>query len=180
MRQEISHHVHHVDSGLLVRHGHVDVHAEDQQRPGQLLQLFNDVLIPLARRDHLVDPARKWMRAGSRNLQSRAFRRCHQFATRAVHLDAQLAHVLADIRPRLHDGLMHLALHLLDDAGRRRGDELSDVRAQFARGRINDLKLFFDADGKAVSHGVALRVAWVSLGTSEQVSYSATSRITPC
>src|SRR6202790_461649 len=31
VRKEIEHHVHHVDGGLLVGHGHVDVHTEDQE-----------------------------------------------------------------------------------------------------------------------------------------------------
>jgi hypothetical protein len=31
------------------------------------------------------------------------------------------------------------------------------MRAKLTRGRINDLKFFFYADSKAVSHGVALR-----------------------
>jgi hypothetical protein len=35
---------------------------------------------------------------------------------------------------------------------------LHDMRAQLAGGGINDLKFFFNADGEAVSHGVALRI----------------------
>ncbi|HXE33160.1 MAG TPA: hypothetical protein VN087_04545, partial [Verrucomicrobiae bacterium] len=38
---------------------------------------------------------------------------------------------------------------------------------------VNDLELFFNTDSEAVSHGVALRMALVSLGTSRAVSYSA-------
>jgi hypothetical protein len=41
------------------------------------------------------------------------------------------------------------------------------VRAQLTRRRIDDLEFFFYADGKAVSHGVALRAALVSLGTGK-------------
>jgi hypothetical protein len=47
------------------------------------------------------------------------------------------------------------------------------VRTQRAGRGVNDLKLFFNTDSEAVSHGVALRMALVSLGTSRAVSYSA-------
>src|SRR5207302_7434039 len=93
------------------------------------------------------------MRACSRDLQSRAFRGGDEFAARAMHFNAQLADVLADARTRLDDGLMQFVLHLLCDIRRSRGDELADVRTQLARRGINDLELFLDANGKAVSHG---------------------------
>ena len=48
VRQKVAHHVHHVDRRLLVRHRHVDVHPENQQRPRQLLQLFHDIFVALA------------------------------------------------------------------------------------------------------------------------------------
>jgi hypothetical protein len=38
------------------------------------------------------------------------------------------------------------------------------VRTQLTRGGIYDLEFFFDADSKAVSHGVALRVTWSCWG----------------
>jgi hypothetical protein len=41
------------------------------------------------------------------------------------------------------------------------------MRAELTGGGVNDLKFFFDTDGKAVSHGMALRLAWASLGTSK-------------
>ena len=49
MRQEIADHVHHVDGGLLVGHGDVDVHAEDQKRAGELLELLDDMFVAFAR-----------------------------------------------------------------------------------------------------------------------------------
>src|SRR2546421_12818803 len=99
------------------------------------------------------------MRACGGHLKSRAFGSGDQLAARAVHFDAQLAHVLADARAGLHDGLVQLVLHLLRDVRGSGGDELADMRTQFAGRWINDLEFFFDADGEAVSHGVALRVA---------------------
>src|SRR6266851_4916928 len=85
VRKEIANHVHHVDRGLLVGHGDVYVHAEDQEGACELLEFLDDV--------------------------------------------------------------------------RRSGrDELHYVGAELTGGGVNDLKFFFYADGKAVSHGVALRV----------------------
>ena len=92
------------------------------------------------------------MRPRRRHVQPGAIRRGHQFPARAVHLVQQLLHVFADIRARLHDGLVHLQLHLVGNARRSRGHQVHHVRTQFARHRVNNLKLFFDADGKTVSH----------------------------
>jgi len=51
------------------------------------------------------------------------------------------------------------------------------MRAELTGGGINDLKFFFYADSKAVSHGVALRVLGV-VGTAEAISYPAEGKIT--
>src|ERR1700741_75966 len=104
------------------------------------------------------------MRARGGHLKSCAFGSGDQLAARAVHLDAQLADVLADARAGLDDGLVQLVLHLLCNVRGSCGDELADMRTQFASRWINDLEFFFDADGEAVSHGVALRVAWFRWG----------------
>ena len=118
MREEVPHGVHQVDSRLPVRHGHVNVHAENQQRARQLLQLLYDILVTLAWRNYLIDPARK--RVGSRggHLQSHAFGGGHQFTARPVHLDPQFRHILADLGAHLYDRLMQFVLHLLADRGR--------------------------------------------------------------
>src|SRR6266850_3523304 len=156
VRQEIAHTVHQIDGGLLIRHRHVHMHPEDQQRPRQLSHFFDDVLVAFTRRNHLVDPARKGMCARGCHLQPRALRRRYQFAARPVHFDAQFADVIADARPGLHNGLVKFVFHLFRNVRRNLGDDLADVRTKLARCRIYDLKFFLDADGKAVSHGRAL------------------------
>jgi hypothetical protein len=113
------------------------------------------------------------MRAGGGDLQSSALGRGYQFTARAMHFDAQLADVFADFGAGFDYGLMHFVFHLLDDIRRSGGNKLHDVRTQRAGCRVNDLELFFNTDSEAVSHGVALRMALVSLGTSRAVSYSA-------
>jgi len=107
--------------------------------------------------------------------ESGAFGGSDELAARAVHFDAQLAYVFADARAGFDDGLVQLVLHLFRDVRGSRGDELADVRTQFARRGINNLEFFFDADGKAVSHGVALRVSWSCRGL--RASYHTPGRL---
>jgi hypothetical protein len=76
-----------------------------------------------------------------------------------VHLDAKLADGFADARAGFDDGLVQFWLDLLGNVRGSLGDELTDVRAQFARRWIDDLEFFFDADGEAVSHGASFRIA---------------------
>src|SRR5262249_35409842 len=99
------------------------------------------------------------------------------FAARPMHLDPQFRDVLTNIRSRLNDRLVHFVLHLIDDRGRSSRHQLHHVRTQFARSWINDLEFFFDSDGKAVSHGVALRVVRLYWGPRE-VSYAPRSKMT--
>jgi len=70
-----------------------------------------------------------------------------------MHFNAQLADALADARAGFHNGLMQLVFHLLGNIRGSCGNKLADVRTQLARRRVNDLELFLDADGEAVSHG---------------------------
>src|SRR5579859_28305 len=157
VRKEVTHHVHHVDGGLLVGHGHVDVHAEYEQGAGELLQFLDDVLVTFAGGNDLVDPAGEGVGAGGGHLQAGAFGGSYQLAASAVHFDTQVADVFANLGAGFDDGLVHLVLDLLDDVRRSRGNQLHDVRAELTGGGINNLKFFFYADSKAVSHGLALR-----------------------
>src|SRR5881396_1857832 len=93
--------------------------------------------------------------------------------------NAKLAHVFADARAGLNDGLMQLVFYLLRDVRRSRRDELANVRTQFARRGINDLELFLDADSEAVSHGLGPLDLLVLSGTSKFVSYRDAAQNTP-
>ena len=140
-----------------------------------MLKLFDDVFVAFARRDDLIDPTGKRMSACCSDLQSRALGGGHKLATRAMHFYAQFAHVFADARAGLDDGLVHFVLNLVDDVRRRGGNKLHDVRPQRASSRVNNLELFFDTDGEAVSHEVALRMDLALLGTSKRLSYPASA-----
>src|SRR5271154_1714994 len=153
MREEIADHVHHVDGGLLIGHGDVDVHAKDQEGAGELLEFLDDVLVPFAGRDDLVDPAGEGMSPGGGNVEAGAVGGGYEFVAGAVHFDAQLSNVFADVAAGFNDGLMHLVLDLIGDARGSGGDELHYVRAQCTGGGVDNLEFFFDADGEAVSHG---------------------------
>ena len=52
---------------------------------------------------------------------------------------------------------MQLGLDLFRNVRRSLGNQLADVRTQFAGRGINNLKFFFDADSEAVSHALAFR-----------------------
>ena len=73
------------------------------------------------------------MRAGGGDLQAAAFGGANQFTARAAHIGVQLGNVSADFRADFDDGLMHLALHLLAEAGRGSFHQFADVRTQFTR-----------------------------------------------
>src|SRR2546427_6595676 len=119
------------------------------------------------------------MRACGRHLEPGAFGGGDEFPARAVHFNAKLAHVFADARAGLNDGLMQLVFYLLRDVRRSRRDELANVRTQFARRGINDLELFLDADSEAVSHGLGPLDLLVLSGTSNFVSYRDAAQNTP-
>ena len=48
VRQEVARRVHQVDGRAVIGHGDVHVHAEDEQRSRELLELLDDVLVALA------------------------------------------------------------------------------------------------------------------------------------
>ncbi len=85
---EIADHVHHVDGGLLVGHGDIDVLTEAQQGARELLQLFDDILIALAGGDDLIDPAGEGMGAGSGDVEAGTVGGGDEFVAGAMHFDA--------------------------------------------------------------------------------------------
>ena len=131
----------------------MNVQSEDQQGPGKLLQLFDDAVVPDARREHLVLPKGKRVRPGRGDGESDTFGGSGQLAPDAEDLGLELGDVGADLGTHLDDGLVQLALDLLSQGGSAGHEQLGDVRPQFRRVGIDDLKFLFDADGKPVRHG---------------------------
>src|SRR5437867_3854007 len=120
------------------------------------------------------------MRACGRHLEPGAFGGGDEFPARAVHFNAKLAHVFADARAGLNDGLMQLVFYLLRDVRRSRRDELANVRTQFARRGINDLELFLDADSEAVSMDLALWICWSCRGLRSSYHTATRRKIHQC
>ena len=124
VRQEVARLVHQLDHRRAIGHGDVHVQAEDQQRARQLLQLLDDVLVALARRDHLVHPVRERMRAGGGDAQADALGGVGEIAAVADDLLGQLLDVRADLGADLDDRLVHLALDLVAEGRRARRQQL--------------------------------------------------------
>src|SRR5262249_2637240 len=152
MGEEIAGLVEQLDRARLVRHGDVDVQAEDEERPRELLQLFDDALVARAGGDDLVLPARERMRAGGGDAQTDALGARRQLAPDPADLLVQLADVGADLGADFDDRLVQLALDLIAERRRRRAEQLRDVRAELPRVGIDDLEFFFDADREGVAH----------------------------
>ncbi len=170
MRQEVAHFVHQIDHDRSIRHADVHVQAEDQQRPRELLQFLDDVVVADAGRDDLVFPAREGVRARRRHRQADALGRARQLPPVAVDLLAQLADVGADLRADLDDRLVHLALDLLPEHRRARRQELGHVRPQLSALGVDDLEFLLDAEGEAVHEGDDTSVVGRRSGSQSQSS----------
>jgi hypothetical protein len=59
--------VHDIDRFFAIRDADVNVESENEIGARDLLHVFDDVRVALVRRDQLVHPMRKWMRAGRSN-----------------------------------------------------------------------------------------------------------------
>ena len=154
VREEVARGVHEVDGRAAVGHRHVDVHAEDEQRACELLELFDDVLVPLAGGDDLIDPVREGVRAGRGHGEARAIGGCAELAAHPQHFALELQHVRANGRAQFDDGLMHFPLDLIAQRQGARGEQLAHVGTKRPGGGVDDLELFFDANGEPMRHAV--------------------------
>jgi len=92
------------------------------------------------------------MRAGGGDAQPDALGGVGEIAAGADDLAGQLLDRSADLGADLDDRLVHLALDVIAEGRRARREQLGDVRSQFPRRGIDDLKFFLDADGERVIH----------------------------
>ena len=79
-----------------------------------------------------------------------------QLAAQIDHVLARIDNRLADFRAELDDRLVHLRLDLLFERDLAAFENLLDVRPQFARLRIDNRELLFDAESVGVvflAHG---------------------------
>ena len=129
--------------------------AEDQVRARQHLHLVQQLVVARRRCHRDVGPMRDWMCARRCDAQSVFARELDDLAAQSGHLLARLFHILADRRPDLDDRVVHLTLDFVFEPLLAFGEHLLDVRFQFARLGIDNLKLLFDAEreGGSGRHG---------------------------
>ena len=115
------------------------------------MHVLDEAGVAFAGGDVLVEPVRKWMRAGRGDAESRAIGEAGEIAPQALHGGARLIRVRADVGAHFNHGLMHLRLDPLLQDRLAVLENLLDVRAQFARLRIDDLEFLLDPEGVVAS-----------------------------
>ncbi len=146
MRHEIRQLVHDVDTQLPVRDPNVDVHAEDEESPGDIRHLRHQCLIAFLVRDQLVPPARERMSSGGRDPVAAFVGDLSQNPSEACDLLPGLRDVSANRTTDFHLGLEELGFDLIPEEHGPLLKELGDKGSQLPGLRIDDLKLFLDAD----------------------------------
>jgi hypothetical protein len=149
--QEVAGLVQELDRAGAIGDGDVDVQPEDQERARQLLELLDDVLVALAGGENLVLPLRERVGAGRGDAQPDALGALGELAADMNDLVLELVDVAADLRADLDDRLVELALDLIAERRARR-EQLRHVRPQLPGLRVDNLKLFLNADGERVRH----------------------------
>src|SRR5689334_2839712 len=95
------------------------------------------------------------MRAGGCNFQPAAPGHSRELATEADDLFAGIMHVLANIGAELDHRLVHFGFDLFFECDFAFTEDLLNMRAEFARFRINDLELFLNSKCEGVILGHA-------------------------
>ena len=92
------------------------------------------------------------MRAGRGDAQAHPLGRLGQLAAGPDNFFGELFDRRADLRADLDDRLVHLALDVIAERRRARGEQLRHVGPQLPRVRVDDLELFLDTDREGVMH----------------------------
>ncbi len=132
----------------------MDVHPEDQVLPGQVLKVFFYPEVPLERRDLLLHPRGEGVRACGEHCASVFSRQVDDRLTKPHQLGANLGRGRAHSASDLDHRLVQLGFDAGDGHLTVRIQNLSDVRTQLARLRIDDLVLLLDPEGeRRLLHG---------------------------
>ena len=123
---------------------------EDQLDARDLLHVLHDRGVTLIGRNQLIHPMGERMRAGRGDAQFVARRQFCQLGSKLDDLRARASRITAHFGAQFDDRLMHLGLDLLLQDHLAARQNFLDVRSQFPRYRIDNLKLFLNADGKYV------------------------------
>lgn len=154
MGQEVSGDLHGIHEELRILDPDVDVHPEDQVLPGQILKVFLHAEIPLERRDLLIHPRGEGVSACREHRASVLGCQVDDRPSKSHNLGADFGRRRAHPASDLDHRLVQLGLDALDRNLSVRIQDLSDVRTQLARLRIDDLVLFLDPEGqRRLLHG---------------------------
>src|SRR5215216_305680 len=176
MRQEITRRVHDLNGTFPIRHADVNVQPENEQRARDSLQFLDQQLIPLVVEDFLILPMRDRMRRRSDDDESILLRQPGDDAAESCDVSACFLDVATNARAHFHHRLDHLGLDLLAQQHLAFFEDLRDMRAQFARLWINDLKFLFDAQCELIEH----LPSFPSPLTCPKISRSCASQASPC
>ena len=148
MRQEIAQFVHDSYGSIAVSDTDMDVHAENQYRPDDILQFFFQDVIANVVGDFLLFPVGEGMRPGPGNCQPEFRRHLVKGAPVAQEMLAGFGDVLANRRDGFDATHQHFRFDPLAQDGGDFPDNIGVARTQFAGGGVNNLKLFLDTQGK--------------------------------
>ena len=81
VREEVARCIHDVDMRRSIREAYVNVQTEDQERSGQQLEFFDEVVVSVIGRNDLIFPMRERMRTGCGYRQPVALGGDRKFAT---------------------------------------------------------------------------------------------------
>ena len=125
----------------------MDVHAEDEQAAGDVLQVGDQAAVPVFLGDFLLLPAGKGMGAGRHDPVAALFRDFGHHASKPGDLPPDFLNVLADLGAHFHLGLKEFRLDLVAEDPLPLLEKLGDVGGQFPRLGIDDLVFLFDSEG---------------------------------
>ena len=127
--------------------GDVDVHAEDQLAPGDVLQLVDEVAVPVARSDPLALEERERVRPGGADAQALLVRDLADVAAELQQLVHHVGRGLADGRRDLEHRLHQLGVDpLLELVAGDRGEHGVDVLHEVERLAVEQHVLLLDAE----------------------------------
>src|ERR1044072_6492226 len=134
--------------------GHADVYvkSKDQERTRDCLQFLHKQFVTLVVEDLLVLPARDRMRRSRHDDEAVLPSEAGDDAAQTRDVGPRFLNVATNPRADFYHRLDHLGLDLLAEQHLALVENLGDVRTQLARLRINDLKLFFDAQCELIEH----------------------------
>ena len=175
--------VHDLDRLLGVVHGDVDVQAEDQLAPCDVLELVDEVPVAVARSDALALEQRERVRPGRADahalLGGEAGHVCPQLAQLAVDLRRRAADRRRDLEHGLHQLRVDPLLELVS-AGR--GEDRLHVLDEVERLAVEQHVLLLDAERVrlagaevVVEHAAALREARAGDRRGEDLLHSGTN-----